>query len=311
MPITAEFQEREYESFFIQELTKLGSATWSPGQTDECFLGFDGANWVNPLQLMKFGFPVPDFNRHRLLRLWDILQRSLWHGQVIDRHFLDEWLHFANHAFPPKSLNFFVQHKRPCQLTKRGKHGVHWGQGYFEFKIDKQQQKRLQQLENKLGASGVVTYACAAFLRKEELWNHQRKNTILSNSNFVSSKKLAGHDRYTFVKSGHSGYANPDPEVIEDEPLLTRIASAYAKSEGKFSRQVKSAGAAVHEIMNEEDPNKTSLYHQILRRIARNSEVEGYEGARTDGDFLSSLLQVLAFNTVNSTSWAIITAPTR
>ena len=35
MAIPSEFLEREYESLFIQELSKLGSFTWTPGQTDE------------------------------------------------------------------------------------------------------------------------------------------------------------------------------------------------------------------------------------------------------------------------------------
>ena len=45
MGIQAEFQEREYESLFIQELAKLGSFTWSPGQTDE-FILIGEAKWL-------------------------------------------------------------------------------------------------------------------------------------------------------------------------------------------------------------------------------------------------------------------------
>ncbi len=306
MAIPSEFQEREYESLFIQELAKLGSVTWSPGQTDECLLGFDGALWIDPSRLLRFGFPRPDHARHRWHHFWPFWEPEFWHGQQLHSQFIDEWRRFANDTFPKKSLNFFVQHKRPFQTTEQGACGDHWRQAYFEFKIDTQQQRRLEQLENKLGDAGVVTYSCAAFLKKDDLWKHQENTAIVRNSNFVSAKKLSGHNRYTFIDSGHSGYANPDPEAIEDEPLFERIASAYERSEGAFSDQVKRAGAAVHEIMNEEDPNGTGLYRQILNRFAEGSEVE-----RIESVFLTSLIQILAFNTVNSTSYAVITAPTR
>jgi hypothetical protein len=153
--IPSEFQEREYESLFIQELTRLGSFTWSPGQTDEFFLGFDGALWIDPLRLMRLGFPTPDRASHRWHHFWPLWEPEFWLGQQLHSQFIKEWRRFADDAFPQKSLNFFVQHKRPCQLTKRGKHGGHWGQSYFEFKIDAQQQRRLEQLESILAMLGL------------------------------------------------------------------------------------------------------------------------------------------------------------
>jgi hypothetical protein len=304
MAFPSEFQEREYESLFIQELAKLGSFTWSPGQTDEFFLGFDGALWIDPIRLMRLGFTAPDRASYRWHHFWPFWEPEFWRGRRLHSRLIDEWRHFADDTFPKKSLNFFVQHKRPFQTTEQGACGDHWGQAYFEFKIDKQQQRRLEQLENKLGDAGVVTYSCAAFLKKADLWTHQEKTAIVRNSNFVSAKKLSGHNRYTFIDSGHSGHANPEAEAIEDEPLFQRISSAYERSEGPFSAQVKRAGAAVDQIMIEEDPNKVGLYYQILNRFSESDEVKP-----RGGNFLSSLLQVMAFNTVNSTSWAIITAP--
>lgn len=106
MAIPSEFLEREYESLFIQELNKLGSFTWTPGQTDEFLLGFDGASWVNPLQLMKFGFPkpVPTSKLRKFFPYWPL---KFWHGEHLTRHFLHYWEKFADDFFPPKALNFF------------------------------------------------------------------------------------------------------------------------------------------------------------------------------------------------------------
>lgn len=303
MAIPAEFQEREFESLFIQELSKLGCFTWSPGQTDEFFLGFDGALWIDPLKLIRFGFPTPT-RVSRWRHMWPLWEQEFWHGRKLHPEFLTEWRKFADDAFPPKLVNFFVQHKRPHQTTEQGICGDYWGQAYFEYKIDRQQQSRLEQLEDKLSDRGVVTYSCAAFLKKTDLWKYEGSGTIVSHSNFVSAKKLSGHNRYTFIGPGHTGFANVEPTIIEDKPLLERLTSTYERSEGTYSSQVKRAGKAVHEIMVEEDSSDTGLYHQLLNRFSEVSEF-----GRKDDDFLSSILKVLVFNTVNSTSWAIVTAP--
>lgn len=303
MAIPSEFVEREYESLFIQELSKLGSYTWSPAQTDEFLLGFDGASWVNPIHLMKFGFPTPTpiSTVRQYFPFWPL---EFWHGEILSRGFLRDWQKFADDFFPSKALNFFVQHKRPVQMTEQGAAGDHWGRAYFSLKIDKAQQKRLELLEDYLGSSGIVTYAGAAFLSKKDLWKHQHEQTLIASSNFVSSKKLAGHSRYTYVEAGHTGFANEEPTIIDDEPILQRISSAYEASEGGFSNQVKRAGKIVYEIMSEEDPNRTGLYFSLEGQILDKTD---YDFA--DGDFFVSLLRVALFNTVNSTSWAIISRP--
>ncbi len=241
-----------------------------------------------------------------MYRVWPTWEPEFWLGQRMHPLFIEEWRRFADNVFPNKSLNFFVQHKRPYQSTEQGACGDHWGQAYFEYKIDKQQQIRLEQLENRLSKAGIVTYSCAAFLKKADLWKCEESSTLIANTNFVSAKKLSGHNRYTFVEAGHTGFANPNPEPILDRPLLDRIVEAYEISEGSFSNQVRNAGRAVHAVMDEEAPNGISLYHQLLNRVT-----ERFGPEVGDDGFLSSLFKVLAFNTVNSTSWSIITKPTR
>ena len=80
--------------------------------------------------------------------------------------------------------------------------------------------------------------------------------------------------------------------------------NAYEVSEGGFSNQIKRAGKVVDEIMSEEDQNRTGLYFTLQNQILERTDYE-FEGK----EFFVSLLQVALFNTVNSTSWAIISKP--
>ena len=106
------------------------------------------------------------------------------------------------------------------------------------------------------------------------------------------------------MKPGHSGFANEEPTLIDDEPILKRIMNAYEVSEGGFSNQIKREGKVVDEIMSEEDQNRTGLYFTLQNQILERTDYE-FEGK----EFFVSLLQVALFNTVNSTSWAIISKP--
>jgi hypothetical protein len=299
MSIPAEFQEREYESLFIQELSKMGSATWSPGQTDEFLLGFDGAAWIKPWSLLRFGFPAgaprPPF--------WPIFRFNLWQGRELGRELFREWEDFAEDFFPARSFNFFVQHKRPHQSTAQGASGDYWKQAYFEFKIDKQQQMRLEKLEHALGAGAVVTYSCPAFMLKRELWAYEKNAKLIANTNFVSPSLLKGHSRYTFLKPGHSGFANEDPEIINGEPLRVRFVAADERSEGGLSSQILNAGNAIHDLMSEEPEESAALYRLILERL---SEVSG----RISGGLLfQAIKRIVAFNGANGTSWVVLTRP--
>ena len=244
--------------------------------------------------------PIPRWRR----ALWPFWEPDFWSGRRLDPTMIDEWRKHADDFFPPNPINFFVQHKRPHQTAEQGASGEYWKQAYYEFKINAQQQARLEALERNLGPSGVVTYACAAFLSKSQLWQHSQTADIVGNSNFISAGKLTGHTRYTFIEPGHVGHANADPTPIEDKPLLERLVSAGERSEGLFSAQIKRAGRAVNEMMAGEDTDTESLYQTLLNRL-----FDGLDTGDLDDDLSVSLARVLAFNAVNSTTWTIVTAP--
>ena len=325
MAIPAEFQEREYESLFIQEIARLGGFTWSPGQTDENWLGFDAGMWIAPSFLLQFGFKHDAYDKERFIeRLrYKFFRRfhpfcpwcdcaPFFKGKKLKRHFLLEWKRFTDEFFPGRALNFFAQHKRPYQSTKQGAAGNYWKKAYFEYKIDQNQQRRLARLEQKLGNSAVVTYSCAAFLRKSELWEFQSQEKIIKNSNFVSPNKLNGHSRYTFTEPGHNGFANTEPTPIKDTPLGSKLLLAAERSEASFTQLVKAAGNAVLKVMKEEEreTGDGTLFFQLTSRMRELFDIiEIGEGEEDGGELLRAITNVMAFNTINSTSWAIISPP--
>jgi hypothetical protein len=297
----SEFQERQFETCFTNELGHSGFAVWSPGQTEEYFLGFDGATWLPSYFLSRMKFP--GFLANRPLHLLEMLNGPP--GIVATSEYLNDWIKLQARTFPPKAFNFFVQHKRPKQTTQRGVCGEHWGQAYFEFGIDKHQQRRLQSLEDKLGKNGVVTYSCPSFLKTTDLWGHVDKHTVLDNTNFVGASKLSGHSRYSFIDPGHTGFANPEPSIISDSPIQERLSSAAENSDETFGSQIRYAAKCVESVMYEEQSSSSILYSDLVRRASEQLSTLriDFEGR---GSYLSSLLKVSAFCVVNVTSWALL-----
>ena len=320
MAIPADFQEREYESLFIQEVTHLGGFTWSPGQTDENLLGFDAGMWLAPHFLLRFGFRPGSSDERRFIECvvdwlhpyWPWWDYPLYRGKVLSKEFLPQWGKFANECFPKRALNFFAQHKRPYQSTEQGAAGDYWKSAYFQFRIDQNQQRRLEELEHRLGKASVVTYSCAAFMKKKDLWDFANRKEIIKNSNFVSPGKLSGHSRYTFTEPGHVGFANAEPTPIADNPIISKLqeAAGAERTEASFTQLVKVAGNAVSNVMAEEDreTGDGALFSQLTGRM---HEQFGISESDEEGgvELLRAITNVMAFNTINSTSWAIVSPP--
>ena len=156
MPI-AEFCEREYETIFNRQITTLHEYVWTPGQVQEHILGFDAA-FLSNSQLIFDLFPA-----------WRFLPIGI-------RPSSDNWQEFfdiADRHFPPFCFNLFVQHKRPEFIgSRRGKERSYWKRPYFRYDIDSNQQACLEKLETVSGNDALVTYACAAFHKHQELWEH-------------------------------------------------------------------------------------------------------------------------------------------
>ncbi|HEY1808200.1 MAG TPA: hypothetical protein VGG42_06540 [Acidobacteriaceae bacterium] len=57
----------------------------------------------------------------------------------------------------------------------------------------------------------------------QDLFTHTRCRTIVQNSTFPSVDVLAGHEAWYYPGPGPHGAANPNPESIEEAPLITRV----------------------------------------------------------------------------------------
>ncbi len=282
--VWSEFAEREYETGFNRQIALLHDVVWTPGQCQEKWLGFDAAF----LSAKSFIFD--------LLNPWSMF--AMPDGIIPNPTDWEQFVEDAQKYLPPVKFNLFVQHKRPEYVCgPRGGERNHWKKSYFRFLLDAEQQVRLEALEAIVGPDAVVTYACAAFHTRKQLWHHMSAKTIIPNSNFVRPSKLSNHGRYTFVKAGSQGKAYSEPEDIEDTPLDERINQASSEDDRDLAGLIHSAGKAVKSAVAESDADK-SLFEEVVR----NAIPEGVE----EGSLLFAYIAVQAFCFINATSWSIV-----
>lgn len=282
MPL-AEFCEREYESNFNEQITKLHKFIWTPGQVQEHFLGFDAA-FLSNSQLIFDLFPAPHFPP---LGIWP--SPDDW----------QDYFNFADQHFPPFCFNLFVQHKRPVFIgSPRGKEYTHWRHPYFRYDIDPNQQACLEKLETFSGSDALVTYACAAFHTRLELWDHVFRSTLIRSSNFVRPADLNGHDRYSFDAPGSKGLSTSEPEIVENQEFPERFRDHLDASDPiPLSAIIESAGKIVQEtISTSEVPQR--LFNQIMSDTIQDRIEEA--------SVLYSYITVQAFCFLNQTSWSIV-----
>ena len=76
-----------------------------------------------------------------------------------------------------------------------------------------------------------MAYAAAAFHTNSALFTHTKRRTVVQNSTFPSVDALSGHEAWYYRIPGAQGAANPNPENIEEPPLLSRV-RAIAREAG-------------------------------------------------------------------------------
>ena len=208
----SEFEEKEYEGALYPELRgSSGIRPWTPGQVLEGQLGFDAALFVAN-------------------SFWSVVNRAACEGVRLARYGLSPMvreLHGSEEKpsddLPDFSLNLFVQAKRPSvyqdppEKVRDG--GIEAPSFYFD--VTPHQQAILERLAAHLGANADVTYACAAFMTKKELFSLP---SLVPNSTFPPVTTLKGHDRWYYNHGGTRGVAHSEPEAIDELPLLERIA---------------------------------------------------------------------------------------
>ena len=282
MPI-AEFCEREYETNFNGQITKLHEYVWTPGQPQEHFLGFDAA-FLSDTRLIFDLFPAWRLNTTGIR-----LSPDAW----------QEYFKIADHHFSSCCFNLFVQHKRPEYIgSLMGKERSHWKHPYFRYDIDSNQQAGLEKLEMVAGSNALVTYACAAFHTRRELLEHAIKTTLIESSNFVRPGDLVAHNRYSFDMPGSTGWATSEPEVVEGQEFVKRFRGCLDASDPlPLSEIIRQTGEIVQETIGwSVVPDQ--LFEQIMSDIIQE-EID-------ETSVLHSYVMVQVFCYLNQTSWSII-----
>lgn len=135
---------------------------------------------------------------------------------------------------PRFRLNLFLQAKRPAYYKGKPRtlstiHSL--DAPLWAFRITDHQQRLLETLADKTRGRAHVAYASAAFHTNSALFTHTKCRTIVQNSTFPSVQALSGHEAWYYQGPGSQGAANPDPESIEQPPLLERIRTLAREAE--------------------------------------------------------------------------------
>jgi len=217
--VQAEFEEKSYEGPLYNQLERGNGDLFTPGQVLENTVGFDRGLFVAQVAL------------------WQTLgYKSPLQGAALAYY---DW----PYAFGPPSprtqlprfrLNLFLQAKRPVYYKRRPRSLRSISSicaPLWSFRISDDQQRILEVLAATIKGRAHVAYAAAAFHTNSALFTHTKRRTVVQNSTFPSVDALSGHEAWYYRIPGAQGAANPNPEGIEEAPLLPRV-RAIAREAG-------------------------------------------------------------------------------
>jgi len=217
--ITAEFEEKSYEAPLYNQLERGNADIFTPGQVLENTLGFDRGLFMTQVAIWQtLGYKNP--LRGAALAYYD-------------------WPYAFGPARPraqlPRfKLNLLLQAKRPVyyQRKPRSLRSIgSVGTPLWSFRVTNHQQRLLEVLAARTKGRAHVAYAAAAFHTNFALFMHTKQRTVVQNSTFPSATALAGHEAWYYCVPGAQGAANPNPESVEEAPLLQRLRARARESE--------------------------------------------------------------------------------
>lgn len=243
----AGFSEKTYEHYFNAELARVTKISFSPGQIDEEWLGFDAAFDLDPHLLFGM-FHFSRFTRHRPFL-------------GIDKVELDKFAGHLSKHLPNFKFNLFIQYKLAEQLrTANASEWKHWKQPYFRYELTKHQQKALEELVSVGDGRCACIYAAFASVDAEDLFAAvEPTDNVIRNSNIVEAQKLKGHGRYSFLAAGNGGMAHSEPEAIEGLDLEKLFEKADKLDGLTLSQSVKKLSEDVYETVKEDSHFKAAL----------------------------------------------------
>lgn len=217
--IPAEFEEKSYEAPLYNQLERGQRDIFTPGQVLESHLGFDRGLFLTQAALWEtLGYDSP-----------------LRGAALAYYHWPASWGPSDSRSQLPRfRLNLFLQVKRPAYYKRKPRTlrtiGTIGGP-LWAFRINERQQRLLEILSSRTRGRAHVAYAAAAFHTNLALFTHTRCRTIVENSTFPPVDVLAGHDAWYYQGAGAQGAANPNPENVEEPPLIPRIRALARQAE--------------------------------------------------------------------------------
>lgn len=285
MSKVAEFEEKTYEKYFFGELLSRCSHTFSPGQVQESFIGFDDGFFIPWYHRLFFPFETLALPRLRQL------------PGIDSTMFEDDFGELIKHL-PPFKLNLFIQYKRPEFVTSgHAKQRLHWNKSYYRYKIDQEQQSLLDTLHQVADGRAAVLYAAPAFYLKDSLFKAASKRQIIQKSNIAQAYRLTGHTVYTYADAGSHGIACSDPVSIESDDIDNLLNNSEENEPLSLARHLKQTEAVLKEVIGE-TALSTETSRQVAFRLARAAVIERLRLTRETseiGPILSALISIEAF----------------
>ena len=298
MPKEAEFEEKEYEGPLNHELAGASPFLWPPGQVFENHFGIDAAMQVEAQQFWSrvgFVFPLSGaiLADYSFGSVWD----SLGHKRPLSDF----------------SCNLFLQTKRPQVAVRRSAalvtHGL--SSPYWRFGTTPHQQRALERLEQRLGHRALVSYACAAFDSLNDLYTFIRNRQLVEQSTFAKVGKLNNHQHWVYDKPGTTGFACSDPELNDDEPILTQIRNLAQSGdngvsdtfpESNLARIAEAIRAVCQEESEEFDNPRAAIFLNLSPDRTKEESKENTLPIRP----LTALLDVELFSRLFQLNWRVI-----
>lgn len=215
------YEEKTFESYFNNELDRKASIYFPFGQVQEGGIGADAAGLLRSRSMWRqlgyrYLFRVP-FPGVELREIAGEMESHL--GREIKN-------------IPRMKVNLLFQYKRPEFITtKLGAEWGHWGQKYFRYDVDQDQQALLAHVASAFGTKVLVLYASPAIEDVDDLVSAKTSGTIIENTNFRPAVELSAQHRNTYVKAGTHSVACSDPVQLANFDLLSSLKQSQTTEE--------------------------------------------------------------------------------
>jgi hypothetical protein len=284
--VKSNFDEELYKFFLTREIVHSGEVDF-PSRNNENISGIDA---------MMLSYNQDFWGLFGRLRTGLIVENELWDGiqQNIDgiQHDIDKIeIKSKFHA------NVFLQFKVPDFITTSNgtEYGL-WNQSYYRYKINKNQNNSLSVLENKVGSTALVAYACPATNKYDMLKQYDNNNSVAINSNFARPSEFVGHSAYTFIAADLDGKAHSKISEIKPLKLFDEIKKLdSSESFENNSDFILNLASMMNSTVHESDKLTQTKFRDILNSLG---EIENKFG--------QSLATIFSFLLIHNLTWYVV-----